>query len=221
MSCGIYKIECVITARCYIGQSRNIERRWIDHVKRFSKVCFDYSILEECEADMLDEREIFHIADYNCLEPFGFNKTRGGQSWNMVCTDETRAKLSKAAKGKKLPPRSAETRAKISEAVKNRSLETRAKLSEAVKNRSPETRAKFLAAGQAAKKGKPLSPETRAKLSAAHQNRSPETRAKMSAAAKNMSPETRAKLSAAAKNMSSETRAKMSAARKARWAKTP
>ena len=115
---------------------------------------------------------------------------------------------------------SAETRAKISAALRNLSPETRAKLSAASRNPSPETRAKLSAAATAALTGRRLSPETRAKIGAASRNRSPETRAKISAANRNRSPETRAKLSAANKRrtFSPETRAKIGAATAAREA---
>jgi len=200
MSCGIYKIVCKVTARCYIGQSRNIEGRWPAHLKRFSKVCFDYSILEECAADMLDERERFHIADYNCIEPFGFNIQKGGQGWDMVFTDKHRAKLSVNLKGntrRKGKKMSDESKRKMSVARTGvkcgpMSDETKRKLSEANKGKKVTP---FTAAHRqkisAALTGKPLSAETRRKLSEAAKNRSPESR--------KASDETKRKLSASAK----------------------
>lgn len=32
MSCGIYKIENNINHKIYIGQSKNIEKRWKSHI---------------------------------------------------------------------------------------------------------------------------------------------------------------------------------------------
>lgn len=93
---------------------------------------------------------------------------------------------------------SPETRAKMSKAKKNMSAETRAKISAAVKLRPPrsaETRAKL----SASQKGKVILPETRAKMSAGQKGRvhSAETRAKMSEAGKRkvFSTEHRANLS--------------------------
>lgn len=116
--------------------------------------------------------------------------------------------------------KSPETRAKISEANRNRSPETRAKMSASMKAAmTPERRANLSKKAKAA-----MTPERRAKIGEAARNRiiSPETRAKLSAARKDriITPETRAKLSAAAKKQitSPEARAKMSASAKARYA---
>lgn len=39
---------------------------------------FDFEILEECDTDILNEREIFYIDFYKSLYPNGYNKTNGG-----------------------------------------------------------------------------------------------------------------------------------------------
>ena len=110
-------------------------------------------------------------------------------SGSVVFTDDVRAKMSAAKRGK---PKSAETKAKLSAAQKgikrgSPSAETKAKLSAAHKGKtlSAETKAKM----SAAQKGKPKSAEARAKMSAAKKGkkygpRSAETKAKISAAAK-------------------------------------
>jgi hypothetical protein len=121
--------------------------------------------------------------------------------------------------------RSAETRARISAALKGHghSTETLAKISSRLKGRAipPEWRAKI----KAGSKGKPKSPEAIAKSSAARKGmkRSPEARARMSAARKGQTygprpPETRAKISAAhrGKSLSVEHRARISAVQKGR-----
>lgn len=91
---------------------------------------------------------------------------------------ETRAKMSASHIGRRF---SAEHRARLSAAARNRSAEHRAKLGAAARNRSAETLAK---------------------MSAAASNRSAETRAKLGAAARDQkySVEHRAKLRAAAYN---------------------
>ncbi len=97
----------------------------------------------------------------------------------------------------------------------NPSAEVRAKISAANKNRSAETRAKI----GATRKGQKMSAETRTKLSTANKGKtlSPEHRAKLSTAnkGKTLSPEHRANMSAAAKNRSAEHTAKLIASRKA------
>mgnify|MGYP003670933698 CR=1 FL=1 len=134
-------------------------------------------------------------------DPMCLNLRAGGD--NGPFSEETRAKLSAAQKGKKLTP---ENRAKLLAANKGKKL-------------TPETRAKI----GAAQKGRKMSPENRAKLLAANKGRkmSPENRAKMSAVnkGKKYTPETRAKIGAAhkGKKVTPESRAKMSAAQKAHW----
>lgn len=72
---GIYRITNLINGKSYIGQSRDIQRRFWDHrcishegnrhlkhaMLKYGKECFKYEVLEECKADQLDEREIYYI----------------------------------------------------------------------------------------------------------------------------------------------------------------
>ena len=92
---GIYKFTSRTTGLSYIGQSVQLERRYQDHIneakqdRRNSKWYqalreqgeenFDYSIIEECKAAELNQREIFWIAYYNSFHN-GYNSTPGGQS---------------------------------------------------------------------------------------------------------------------------------------------
>ena len=87
MASGIYQITCKITALAYVGQSKNISNRWKRHHKRFNQALFDYEILEICSEAKLNERERYHVKDKNCVEPFGFNKTRGGDTWFVNWND--------------------------------------------------------------------------------------------------------------------------------------
>lgn len=99
------------------------------------------------------------------------NVSDGGEGpAGLIHSEETRAKISIANRGRKLSP---ETRAKMSAAMLG-------KVHEKTQKYSPETRAKM----SESKKGRKLSPETRAKISAARlgTKRSLEARANMSAA---------------------------------------
>lgn len=130
-------------------------------------------------------------------------------------TPETKARISRALKGRPGRKHTPETKAKISEAKKGKkhTPETKAKLSEAHSGKkvSPETKAKL---SEATKRlwqnpdyvkqhtGRKQSPEAKAKISRAHSGKkvSSETGAKISKALKGrpgrkQSPETRAKLS--------------------------
>ena len=95
---GIYKIENMINHKVYIGQSVLIETRWSAHRGRlnrgkmgkhplqqswtkYGENNFSFSVLEECSADELDEREIYYISLYNSTNrKFGYNIESGGAS---------------------------------------------------------------------------------------------------------------------------------------------
>lgn len=89
---GIYKITNKINNHCYIGQSRQIEQRWKNHIvasnnqndqryeyplyrafRKYGISNFDFSVLEECSINDLDNKEIYWIS---CLNP-EYNQTVG------------------------------------------------------------------------------------------------------------------------------------------------
>ena len=91
---GIYKITCVDTGECYIGQSVSIARRWATHKRelrlgihynkhlqrtynKYGKDSFTYEILEQCPASKLNEREQFYIKLFDSHNN-GFNQDWGG-----------------------------------------------------------------------------------------------------------------------------------------------
>lgn len=80
---GVYKIACGLTGKFYIGSSKQIYRRWYQHrlsLRRGNSSCrylqnawtrygegaFMFSILEECDKELLERREQFFI---NTLKP--------------------------------------------------------------------------------------------------------------------------------------------------------
>ena len=135
--------------------------------------------------EALNAIEQWQIAKRNTLSPDRYNLTTGGNQGGSP-SSETRAKLSKALKGKpshnKGRIHSAETRAKMSEARKGKpapnkgkrlSAKHRAKMSKAHKGKtlSAEHRAKMSKANKGEKNpnyGKTPSAESRAKMSKAH-----------------------------------------------------
>lgn len=90
MACGIYKITNLLNNKCYIGQSCDIKRRWKEHKKpsndsiiskaihKYGVENFSFEIIEECEQELLSEREIFYIEKFNSYEE-GYNLTIGGE----------------------------------------------------------------------------------------------------------------------------------------------
>jgi len=187
--------------------------RWLRHLNKHGKEHYT-EILIECQSNEEVKQWGLHYSElYNVVESPEWANLKpesgdGGSAGGAARSPETRAKLSKAHKGRTFSP---ETRAKMSEARKGsvRSPKTRSKMSESAKKRgiSPETFAKMSEARKVSEKRKGLihSPETRAKISAAKKGRtfSPEHRAKLSAAIKaSMTPERRAKISEANRNRS-------------------
>lgn len=94
--CGIYKIQNIENNKIYIGQSVDIAQRWREHrsdvlvnrnnsilhqaMKKYGESNFSYEIIEECQKDALDEREIYWIQYFNSMAPNGYNQTSGGYS---------------------------------------------------------------------------------------------------------------------------------------------
>ena len=142
---GIYKITNKINGKVYIGQSIDIDTRWRQHcnakddfsihraIQKYGPENFNFEVLLECPAEMLNNWERDMIALYDCMYPYGYNLTEGGEGYQ--CSEETRLKMSEAKKGHIV---SEETRHKISESMKEKkhqplSIEHKRKISEAHK----------------------------------------------------------------------------------------
>lgn len=95
---GIYRIENLINHKNYIGQSVHIETRWSDHkrlafypslvgyeyplyraIRKYGIENFEFSVIENCLENELDEKERYWIAHYKSFGPEGYNQTPGGQ----------------------------------------------------------------------------------------------------------------------------------------------
>lgn len=93
----IYKISNDINDKVYIGQTTNLlKKRWYDHcysanhprqdndnvlyraMRKYGVSHFSISVIEEVENDLLNEREIYWISQYNSYNPNGYNSTLGG-----------------------------------------------------------------------------------------------------------------------------------------------
>ena len=126
---GIYKITNKINGKAYIGQSHNIEERWKQHklrsfslgyseynsclhkaIRKYGLENFSFEVLEECEPEQLNEREIYWIDYYQTFSSNldkGYNQTAGGEGttkWNkdlntiidyLLNTDLSQTKIAK------------------------------------------------------------------------------------------------------------------------------
>lgn len=108
--CGIYKITNIVNGRCYVGCSRDVRRRWIEHrtkrkrdhhltisraFRKYGIDSFKFEMIEECALVALPERERFWISK---LKP-EYNRCDGGIGpIGHVQSPETRAMLSEKAK---------------------------------------------------------------------------------------------------------------------------
>jgi group I intron endonuclease len=93
---GIYKIENKVNGKVYVGQSVNIESRWKAHKSelrrdthynthlqkswnKYGEDNFEFSVIEECLEQELDDKEIYWIDYYHCCEAeYGYNSQIGG-----------------------------------------------------------------------------------------------------------------------------------------------
>jgi group I intron endonuclease len=86
---GIYMLKNKLNDNCYVGQSVNIHKRWIDHktpskrshgtvlaraLSKYGCENFELIVLEYCSDDKLNEREIYYI---DSLKPI-YNMNEGG-----------------------------------------------------------------------------------------------------------------------------------------------
>lgn len=92
---GIYKITNKINGKSYIGQSIDVERRFLHHkkyrrtgeknkslyraIKKYGIENFSFEIIDICRKEELDKKETYYIEKYGTFKN-GYNMTKGGES---------------------------------------------------------------------------------------------------------------------------------------------
>lgn len=113
---GIYCIENIETNKKYIGQAVDIQDRWRRHIgdlnrnahcndylqnawNKYGKDGFKFYIIESCDVEQLDEKEIYYIDFYNTMDRnYGYNMKSGGQLSSNKYSDEVKQKMSQSVK---------------------------------------------------------------------------------------------------------------------------
>lgn len=151
---GIYKITSP-TNRIYIGQSIDIEKRFLSYIRlhkknktqvklynsflKYGVKKHHFEIIEECSIELLNERERYYQDFYNVLENgLNCNLTKTNEL-KLIFSKESRDKISKSKIGNKYwvgKKHNSESKIKISLSKKNSilSIETKNKISLSLKN---------------------------------------------------------------------------------------
>jgi len=104
---GIYKIENLINHKKYIGKTIDINKRFGDHkrlafyksspsyeyplykaFRKYGLENFNFSIVEECDEKILDEKEKYWIKIYKSYGKEGYNQTPGGDGSPKINHEE-------------------------------------------------------------------------------------------------------------------------------------
>jgi len=218
--CGIYCIRNLVNGKVYVGQSRDIKKRFTEHKRRlrnnrhanmhlqkswakYGSANFTFEILEECFVAVIDEREMFYISKYEKINGI-YNLQEGGSGG--IPSEEIKIKIRDKRKHQVITE---ETRRKISEANKGHTSWTKGK------TQTEETKRKIRKSTKES-----MTNEVRQKMSKSHMGikMTKETKKKISEAnkGKKFSSEHRLKISEAAKRRiyTEETKQKISDAKK-------
>lgn len=107
---GIYYFKCTKNNKGYVGQSVHLKKRVTSHINqlnnnthknvywqrcwnKYGLESFELFILEYCESDLLNEKEINWIHELKTTYPDGFNMTTGGDG-SYIISDDSRKRMS-------------------------------------------------------------------------------------------------------------------------------
>lgn len=147
MNTGIYRIRNVATEKCYIGSSKNIRSRELEHWRmlkknihhsralqnvynKYGRNSFVFEILEEVDTANLIAREQHYL---DTMKPaYNIRKTAAPQRVNYAHNSDSRLKMSVARKGKSYHTKEQIDKIKQVHRGKNVTKQTRMKRARAV-----------------------------------------------------------------------------------------
>lgn len=107
----VYVIRNLINEKVYIGQTKNFDGRKADHlyaarkgnnrplyasIRKYGVENFSFEIIETCEDNRIDEREIHWISYYDSMNSDrGYNLTPGGDGWSINHNEPLRKEKNK------------------------------------------------------------------------------------------------------------------------------
>ena len=112
---GIYMCTCNVNGKSYIGQAKDVKDRKCEHLSalrgnyhfnqylqnsynKYKEYNFSWTVLEYCNEDELNDREIYWIAYYDTYKN-GFNANEGGGgNRGFIRSEETNKKSSESLK---------------------------------------------------------------------------------------------------------------------------
>ena len=142
----IYTIKNNITNKIYVGQTINPKERWWKHKNEAKNIDslsykshlynsmdsygidkFSFEVIEECDCEILDERERYWIHELNTLELNGYNILNGGRKlfgeenpfYGKHHTEETKEVISKKNTGRKATDEERTMRSRINKGSSN------------------------------------------------------------------------------------------------------
>lgn len=91
--CGVYKITNTVNGKFYVGSSKDVEKRWLQHRNdldankhgnpylqnawnKYGCQNFKFQIIEECPLEVQFEREQFYLNKLNPFDDNGYNIVR-------------------------------------------------------------------------------------------------------------------------------------------------
>ena len=112
----VYLIINLENGKVYVGQTKNFANRKRGHlydarrgstrplyrsIRKHGEENFKFEVIEECEDDLINEREQYWVSHYDSFNPKkGYNLTSGGNQGKLV-SKTTKVKLSQSLKGNK------------------------------------------------------------------------------------------------------------------------